>query len=218
MTEGALKRVNIGCGRTPTPGWLNYDNSPSMRVARFPFLTLPLERLGLIGAESREFIAFLRANEILRADARRRIPLPGGSVEVLYTSHMLEHLDRRDAQSFLREVHRVLAPGGVVRIVVPDLGKLIERYVAEGDADVFVAKTLLAQERPRTFLQMLRYLVVGPRDHLWMYDGQSLCRLLAAAGFREAQVAEPGSTRIPDPGDLDLYERADQSVCVEAMK
>ena len=47
-----LPRVNVGCGRTPTPGWLNFDNSPSVRLAHLP-LGLVLSR-GL-GRESRQF-------------------------------------------------------------------------------------------------------------------------------------------------------------------
>jgi hypothetical protein len=49
-----------------------------------------------------------------------------------------------------------------------------------------------------------------------MYDGHSLCRLLNKHGFVNAAVISPGETRIPNPGALDLYERASESVYVEA--
>jgi hypothetical protein len=42
--------------------------------------------------------------------------------------------------------------------------------------------------------------------------------LLSAHGFREPRILEPGSTTIPIPGKLNLYERADESVYVEALK
>ncbi|MEW5944950.1 MAG: methyltransferase domain-containing protein [bacterium] len=213
-----LHRVNIGCGTTPTPGWLNYDNSMSVRLAGHPLATAVLKRLGILGGEQEKFIAFAKKGGIACADATRRIPLPDNSVEVLYASHVLEHLYREKANRLLREAYRVLAPDGIIRIAVPDLRKMAEKYIAEGDADAFVEKTLLAQDRPGTLSERLKRLVVGERRHLWMYDGASVRSALSAAGFREPEVLEPGSTGIQDPGELNLHERADESVYVESRK
>lgn len=79
------------------------------------------------------------------ADAAERIPLPENFVEVLYRSHMLEHLDRAEDRQFLREANRVLAKNRISRIAVPDLKKLICEYVAHGDAGFFVERTLLTR-------------------------------------------------------------------------
>ncbi len=214
----SLKRVNIGCGQTPTPGWVNYDNSWSVRLARYPLLITILDKCGLLGEKSKEFISLVREHDISWADATKRIPLPDNSVEVLYTSHMIEHLDREEVGQFLREAYRVLAPGGIIRIVVPDLRQLVEQYIADGDADKFIERTLLTRRKPKSLLEKLKYLIVGDRHHLWMYDGPSLCRLLSAHGFKTPHVLGPGSTLIPDPGNLDLYERAGESLYVEAIK
>jgi hypothetical protein len=51
-----------------------------------------------------------------------------------------------------------------------------------------------------------------------MYDGPSLVRLLNGEGFFGARIVPPGVTGIADPGALDLRERADESVYVEARK
>lgn len=209
-------QVNIGCGQTPTPGWKNYDNSPSVRLAKYPALVLILDKLGLLKQKS--FVLSAMSNDILWADATKHIPLPDGSVGTLYSSHMVEHLEREQARLFLKEARRLLASGGIIRVAVPDLRKLVNRYIAEGDADAFVERTHLAQQRPKTVLDRLGYLISGTRCHLWMYDGPSMGRLLLEAGFREPRVLEPGSTTIPNPGKLDLYERAGGSVYVEAYK
>jgi hypothetical protein len=58
--------------------------------------------------------------------------------------------------------------------------------------------------------------VIGPRHHLWMYDGASLSGLLRLVGFAEVIVPPPRETAVADPGCLDLKERADESVYVEA--
>lgn len=216
--ENSLQRVNIGCGPAPTRGWLNFDNSLSVRLAHHSWLALVLARLGLLTDGQVNLVSAARSSGILWANAVRRIPVPDESVEALYTSHMMEHLDREEARLFLQEVYRVLALNGVVRIAVPDLRRLLDQYAIEGDADSFMEGTLLTRQRPRTVLDRLKYVMVGDRCHLWMYDGPSCCRLLLAMGFKKPGLHEPGSTMIAKPGELDLYERADESVYVEAFK
>jgi len=51
-----------------------------------------------------------------------------------------------------------------------------------------------------------------------MYDGDSLRRLPESRGFVRVEIVFPGQTRIPNPGPLDLHERASDSVYVEAEK
>ncbi len=213
-----MERVNVGCGRTPTPGWLNFDNSWTVRIARVPGLTGLLARAGILGEQQVSLATVAREEGIRYGDAADGLPLADGSVEVLYSSHMLEHLDReREVPGFLEEARRVLCEGGVIRLAVPDLRQFVEEYVGTGDADRFVERTLLACERHETLLARLQFLLVGHRHHLWMYDGESLRELLSEAGFSETVVLSPGETKIPDPGPLDLHERADESVYVEAV-
>jgi len=50
-----------------------------------------------------------------------------------------------------------------------------------------------------------------------MYDGKSMVRLLTKAGFRDPQILPPGSTLIKDPGSLNLWERKEESVYIEAL-
>src|SRR5262245_34616490 len=102
-----LKRLNVGCGDVPTIGWANYDNSLSLRLAQWPPLATFLRSTGLISEKQRRFMQLVREYDIRYADAVTRIPVPDGSVEVLYTCHMLEHLERREAESFLYEARRV---------------------------------------------------------------------------------------------------------------
>jgi hypothetical protein len=216
--ENTLKRVNVGCGQTPTPGWLNFDNSVSIRLAKHHMLVSVVKRLGLLGEGQKRFVSFAQNNDITWADATKRIPLANNSVEVLYTSHMVEHLDREEAKLFLQEACRVLAPNGIIRIAVPDIKKLVDRYLIEGNADLFIERSLLTHQRRSTLLDRLKYLILGDRHHLWMYDGPSMVRLLSEAGFKESRILEPGSTTIPNPGELNLHERAEESVYVEGHK
>jgi len=213
-----MNRANIGCGRTAIPGWYNFDNSPSVRLARHALLVRLLEIIGVLKPEQVQFIRDARTLDIRWADATRRIPLPDGSLEVIYSSHMLEHLDREDVKRFLREVRRLLAVGGILRLSVPDLDKMVKQYIVQKDADAFLDRMNIAPRRPRGFLGKVKFSLTGVRHHQWMYDADSLLRLVQRHGFINARIMAPGETGIVSPGELNLFERADTSITVEAFK
>lgn len=114
--ENSLIRVNVGCGPTPTCEWHNFDSSLSVRLARHPWLVLALTKLGLLAEGQKRLISIARNSGIIWADATKRIPVSDNSVEALYTSHMIEHLDREEVRLFLHEAYRILAPNGIIRI------------------------------------------------------------------------------------------------------
>jgi predicted SAM-dependent methyltransferase len=131
---------------------------------------------------------------------------------------MLEHLSRSEAINFIFEVRRSLSNGGILRISVPDLRKLVERYIGNSDADVFVENTLLADVKLNSIKDKLKLLVIGFRHHQWMYDGKSLSKLLLDCGFTRVFILDPGITKIKNHEGLNLYERSDESIYVEAIK
>ena len=66
---------------------------------------------------------------VVAHDLSTGIPLPDASCEVVYHSHVLEHFRRPDAQFFMRECFRVLKPGGILRVAVPDLEQICRQYL-----------------------------------------------------------------------------------------
>jgi predicted SAM-dependent methyltransferase len=211
-------RLNIGCGQSPTPGWLNYDNSPTVWLAKSPLLARTLRGAGLIDAGSFEFALFCRANEVRYADGTRRIPHGAGTVDAIYSSHMIEHLVRDDAWAFLLECHRVLRPSGRLRLVVPDLHALVYEYLKRGNADNFLGQMQFQTHLPGGLFAKLKWLLFGGRTHHWMYDARSLGALVAEAGFVDVEMMEPGQTRIAEPSGLDLREREIESIYLEAVR
>jgi predicted SAM-dependent methyltransferase len=68
-----------------------------------------------------------------RFDCRESFPYAENSITAIYTSHLIEHLDPEEAESFARECYRVLQPQGVVRIVTPDFEVLAKEYLRNLD-------------------------------------------------------------------------------------
>jgi len=62
-------------------------------------------------------------------DVSQGLPFGSEQVDVCYASHLLEHLTRGQARALLVECFRVLRPGGIVRLAVPDLEAIVREYL-----------------------------------------------------------------------------------------
>jgi len=67
---------------------------------------------------------------VVRYDLRQGLPFDEGVCDVIYHSHLLEHLTHEAARLFLSDCFRVLRPGGILRVVVPDLEGIVRAYLA----------------------------------------------------------------------------------------
>jgi predicted SAM-dependent methyltransferase len=140
----------------------------------------------------------------------RPLPLPDGSVEAIFHEHLLEHLMLEEGLAFCRECHRLLRPGGVLRIGVPDAGAAARSYA--GDPGAF-----LEQARPGrpTAMLALQELFYYP-GHRTMYDFETLALLLRAAGFDRPEQRAFGETALEPPPDS-THRRA-ETLYVEARR
>jgi SAM-dependent methyltransferase len=75
-----------------------------------------------------------KSPDVVRHDLRGGLPFGSGSVDACYSSHVLEHLRRDEAEVFVREQKRVLKRGGVIRVVVPDLETICRNYISNLEA------------------------------------------------------------------------------------
>lgn len=127
------------------------------------------------------------------------LPFADSSIEFVYVSHLLEHLFfPRDVQPFLAEIRRVLKPGGVVRIVVPDIEKCIAAYV-ENDREFFASRRETWPwwpENPTRLEDFLAYAGAGPEpaylfeSHKYGYDLETLTRALQGAKLGDVVRSE----------------------------
>jgi len=59
------------------------------------------------------------------------IPFPDAEFDAVYHSHVLEHFSKKDGVNFIKECYRILKPGGVIRIAVPDLEGIVRCYLEQ---------------------------------------------------------------------------------------
>ena len=135
------------------------------------------------------------------------LPFADGAATHVFVSHLFEHLFfPHDAMAFLVELKRVLAPGGCVRIVVPDVAQLIDAY-QRGDRAFFAQRAAHwqgARGDGPLLAQFLNYAGAGPdpgylfEAHKFGYDFDTLAHLLREAGFegivRSAYMASDDPT------------------------
>lgn len=239
--------LNLGCGTKTSAavGVVNIDWSIYLRVKRSLFLRR-LAPLVLRGARKLRFDSL--SDNILLHDLRRGIPFPRESVDAVFHSHVLEHLDRELVPNFLSEVWRVLKHGGIHRIVVPDLEAVCRAYTthvelceASGSAvrehDHLIAALIEQSVRKEAYgtgqqsapRRVLENVVLGDarrrgETHQWMYDRFNLACLLEQAGYQNPVVRTFNDSDIPGWSEygLELDEQGSEykpgSLYIEARK
>lgn len=199
-----MKKVNIGCGLCAGPSWTNVDGSWNAWFANHRLLARILTPL--IG---RGWRAWPRG--ILRADVRGCLPFEPSSFDAVYTSHFLEHLPREDCVATLKRCYHILKPGGVMRLIVPDLEGSARHYLAKLDGlqrrgstalcpgDEFFGGLFCHSPRKRRvfhpydwYQRMFDY-----HTHFWMYDRQSMSKLLQDVGFIFIEERQLWDSAIP---------------------
>lgn len=195
-----MPKLNLGCGGQVVDGWTNVDYALGARLATTPVLGPLARRLKLFRMEWNPKIHI--------HDLTKPLPWRDGSMDACYTSHTLEHMSRDEGARLVHEAFRVLKPGGVLRVVVPDLCAFVEHYRSGTlAADQFVEELgVLYGPGKRGIARLLAPVVEFP--HKCMYDHQTMQRLLESAGF----VAQQRSAFASDIADIQVIEQADRTV------
>ncbi len=117
-------------------------------------------------------------------DLREPLPFRDGQVAEVYAEHFFEHLDwPGDADRFLAECRRVLAPGGRLGLVVPDAESVLRRYAA-GDEDYFArVREQWGPPYAETAMDSVNYTFRQDGEHRYAYDEATLRLRLENAGF-----------------------------------
>lgn len=177
-------KLHVGCGQVRLEGWINIDES------------------------------FTEGITDIQLDVTTGLPFEDKSCQIIYHEHFLEHLSAETGLKFVKECHRVLTKGGVMRIAMPSL-------------DVIIEKCYLGQWRDQGWLKWPEYQFIKTRaemlniafrwwGHQWLYDREELHRRLRDAGFSIIRDVEWGNSDIPDLRNLET--RKDSLLICEVSK
>ncbi len=219
-------RLNIACATNCFPGWVNVDRT-DLEQDYFKHIRglKPSEMHGW-SDEQKKHVEWLNEGKLqfFQWDLRKGFPMyADGSIEACYVGQAIEHLNPlHEVPQFLAECHRMLKPGGRIRLTTPDLDLLIDAYTQPNER---TAKELreFTDEQPAYYVDalpedQLAYLMYGAggtseryEGHQHLFTRRSLAHRLGAAGLRVA----------PPDGDL-FAECVDKgmshSFAIEAVK
>lgn len=202
--------LHLGCGPYFIEGWINVDYSLGAKVASIPVLGSLVKALNLFHIDWDPRIVLHNLAEPL--------PWPDSSVECIYTSHTLEHLRREDGERLIAECHRILKPGGALRIVVPDLKASVDDYLnGKIPCERFVESLLVLKSKGADLKHKILGMVDDGHLHKCMYDTPGLVRILNQHGF-QAESKAAHDSRIPGIEKIEKIDRTLRAVVVEGIK
>jgi predicted SAM-dependent methyltransferase len=210
LLELGLRGLHCGSARKLFPGWLNTDMlhiTDAERRASAP------DRIARMDGEL----------YYLEHDAADPFPFLDGSFDWVFAEHFIEHLPFASTVGWLREMRRLLRPGGHLRLSTPDLRRYVEGYL--DPAGAFFREHRERLERTREFAERsvparrawMVNQIFQKWQHEWIYDFDEVRLAAVRAGFSEDSVRECsyGTGRLTEVCALDLPGRSDESLYVE---
>lgn len=149
VNAGGEVLLHIGCGKIDSPEFINIDAQPYAHV------------------------------HVVTDNIRRLPEFADSSADLIYMCHVLEHMRAPDVEAVLGEMRRILKPGGVLRISVPDFDRLLAVYKAAGED-----------------LNAIHTQLMGGQDsqynvHYCAFSHRSLSELLQKIGFAAVRPWDP---------------------------
>ena len=118
-------KLNLGCGEHRPIGWINADTDqkfwPDLKVRK----SRALDRRG-----TEEMLldgSYYETNTHTIFD--HYLPIDDNEMNQVMACHMLEHVTKRHVVSLLKEIQRVLTPGGQLLIICPDIDTIIRHFL-----------------------------------------------------------------------------------------
>jgi predicted SAM-dependent methyltransferase len=145
-------------------------------------------------------------------DLRKGLPLKDNSVDIIYSSHMLEHIQFDELLGFISECLRVLKKNGKFKVCVPNA----ELYINAYKNKINILERVPNAYQPAivftgSFIDQINYIAYMNGQHKYLFDTENLQNILRLAGF--SKVALRGFDRT-----VDAEDRKFESIFAEATK
>lgn len=149
VSADGKRLLHIGCGDIDSAEFINLDARPLPHV------------------------------HFVRQDITRLPMIPDQAFDLVYLCHVLEHIPRAQLRATLRELGRILKPGGTLRISVPDFDLMVALYEAAGRN-----------------LQVIAPALMGGQDyafnfHYGVFNRAYLTGQLDQTGFQDVRTWDP---------------------------
>jgi predicted SAM-dependent methyltransferase len=181
--------LNIGSGGMGIPGWINTDIVYSQ-------------------------------DSYIRLDIRQKLPFKDNSTQRIFAEHVIEHIDfRYDVPVTFSEFHRILTPGGVLRIIVPDAKMFLQAYV-NNDSSLWKELNWDPEHLPDdiyTQMHVINHIFHQQGEHFFGYDYETLEYALKKAGFSKIYKSSYKQSEDKEL-NLDSEGHKKYSLYVEAVK
>ena len=212
MSDGLY--IQYGCGWDAPEGWVNFDASPTLRIERLPVFGRRLSAM-----VKRNPVPF--PDNVRYGDIVKGLPLGDETCRSVYCSHVLEHLGLDDFRKALANTKRLLQPGGIFRLVLPDLAFYVSQYLASASPDAaleFMRTTGLGVSSRARGVKGFMQELMGNSRHRWMWDYPSLERELDQAGFKQIRKALLGDSTDEKFNQVECQERWTNCLGIECRQ
>ncbi len=135
-------------------------------------------------------------------------------VDVIYSSHCLEHLEVFDCQKAFSLFYKWLKPGGILRFSVPSLEIAINAYHAGSDMKFLYGADFKGYYLYDTPCERMNFFM-KEWEHKCIYDFPQLRMMLFEAGFTIIEKKQPNQSAIPG---FNFDRFITESLYVEAIK
>lgn len=145
-------------------------------------------------------------------NASANYPFADGSIHYIFAEHLIEHLSWEDGLKMLRECRRVLAPGGKIRIVTPNLSQFVRLVNGEMSAEdrqaAEATRRLFAWPETPVLPAYVFNKTMREWGHQFIYDPATLRKTFQLAGFTEIKERRIGEPTDPVFAEAELRTRA----------
>lgn len=132
-------------------------------------------------------------------DCTKNFPLPSGSFDHVFAEHLIEHMELPAIEAFLQECHRILKPGGTIRLVTPNLDTFIQMMMApqSGQTQKYIEwhKNRCAYAFPASPVRAINS-IFQEHGHKFIMNESFMTELLIRAGFFDARSYAVGKSRL----------------------
>lgn len=180
-------KLHLGCGTVYKEDWINIDNNSDNNIEKLD----------------------------INWDLRWPLPFDDNSVDFIYNEHFLEHLTVEEGKEAIKRFMKVLKPGGVMRISMPDLLFCVNMYLDDNwkeNNKEFLEKFGLNFVQTKAEMININFRQWG---HKWLYDWSELDRRLREAGCVDVKR---GNFRESDYPELKNLETRNESTLIAEVQ